>query len=487
MQFSELMRRSGLNVSAVGDAVVRNVQVDSRRCGEGSCFIAVRGAKMDGHEYIPAAVAAGASAVVVQDASAVPPGIPYAVADDARSAIGLMAQAVLDYPARKLICAGVTGTNGKTTVTYLLRHILEAAGHRPGLLGTIAYETGAHSLVASNTTPDAALLAEMTEEMVAGGKTHLVMEVSSHALDQHRTAGLDFSVAVFTNLTGDHLDYHGDMEAYLQAKAKLFEGLSSRATACLNCDDAHSRTLAERTSARVCWYGSNMAADVHVKVMHLGPQGSRFEVHADDHWIAMRTRMIGRHNIYNCLAAASAARALGVDWPVIASAIESFHPVAGRLQRVSGAENFSVFVDYAHTDDALRNVLSALRPLTEGKLIVVFGCGGDRDHSKRPRMARTAEELADVIVVTSDNPRSENPDSIIEDILVGFSDAGRKKARVQSDRRSAIEQAIRQANRGDVVLLAGKGHENYQIIGNQRLDFDDVKVAEEILCAGESA
>jgi len=431
-------------------------------------------------------MAAGTAAVVCQDASAVG-DFPCAVVEDSRAAVGPLAQAIRNWPVRKLTCLAVTGTNGKTTVTCMLREILRVAGYDPALLGTIRYETGRRCQDAGTTTPDAVSLAEMTEEMVAAGKTHLVMEVSSHALDQRRTAGLDFRVAVFTNLSGDHLDYHGAMENYLAAKRRLFESLGADAEAVLNRDDAWSDRFAAATTAKLRWYGLSPAADVQGRIDRIDEAGSTFELSCNGKTIQIATPMIGRHNVQNCLAAAAAALALEVDLPTIAKALGQLAVVPGRLQRINAAAGFQVFVDYAHTDDALRNVLSALRPVVAGRILVVFGCGGDRDQTKRPRMARVAEELADRIIVTSDNPRTERPQDIIEQILAGLSDAGRAKTDVQVDRRTAIEHAIEQARAGDAVLIAGKGHETYQIIGHRHRDFDDAKVAEQILRRREPA
>ena len=486
MRFSQLCSDAGLGVaSRRGDADVRAVVTDSRRAGAGGCFIAVRGPNTDGHQYIASAVAAGCTAVVCEDASAVPAEIACAVVADSRSAAGPMAQAALGWPCRKLIIAGVTGTNGKTTIIYLLRHILDLAGRKVAMLGTVSYETIANRTPARTTTPGAVELAGMMAEIVAAGGTHLVMEVSSHALDQRRTDGIDFDVAALTNLSGDHLDYHGSMENYFAAKRRLFEGLPADARVVLNRDEDCSEQMASATAATVVWYGLSAAADVSCRIDSIDITGGGFLLRTGGGEVHVQTSLIGRHNVYNCLAAAAAAEAMGVDIKTIAKALGQVRCVPGRLQRIKAETPFEVLVDYAHTDDALDKVLSALRPVTTGRLIVVFGCGGDRDRTKRPRMAGAAERWADAVIVTSDNPRSEEPTAIIEEIMTGFSSSARKKVRTEPNRRSAIASAIGSAGDGDVVLIAGKGHENYQVIGDERIHFDDVEIVEKIVAGSQ--
>ena len=482
MRFSELLVSAGLPACRRGgNTEVADVQIDSRRCRQGSCFVAVRGYRDDGHKYIPAAISAGAAAVVCEDASAAEQAGACAVVADTHGAAGPLAQAICDWPVRRLVCIGVTGTNGKTTVAHVIRSVLEAVGFQAALLSTILYETGLDSRPAVTTTPDPVSLARMAADMIAAGKTHLVMEVSSHALDQSRTAGLDFRLAVYTNLSGDHLDYHGDMESYLAAKVRLFERLGPQGDAILNRDDTYAEQFAAATPAKVTWYGLSAAADVRGRIEQIDSGGSRFVMVCDGREVPASTSMIGRHNVQNCLAAAAACRALGVELPAIVEALRGVESIPGRLQRIQIDAPYSVFVDYAHTDGALRNVLGSLKPIAGGRVIVVFGCGGDRDRSKRPRMAGVAEELADRIVITSDNPRTEDPQAIIDQIILGLGPAGRAKADVEPDRRAAIALAVAQAQSGDIVLIAGKGHETYQIIGEKRLEFDDAKVAEQIV------
>lgn len=482
MLFRELLLSANLPAARYGGEVdITAMASDSRRSSGGVCFVAVRGANDDGHKYIPQAIAAGCSAIVCEDASAVPAGVALAIVPNSRLAVAQLAQAIRGWPSRKLTGIAVTGTNGKSTTTCIIRDILAASGNRPALLGTIAYETGGRSIVANQTTPDPIALAGMTAEMVAAGMTHLVMETSSHALHQDRTAGLAFRVGVFTNLTGDHLDYHKTMEEYLAAKARLFQQLNGEDFAVINQDDPAGPGLAGQTQAKTIMYGLSPAADLRAKILNIDAHGTHFEMSLAGQKVDVHTPLIGRHNVYNCLAAAGACAALGVGLPQIADVLAAVRTVPGRLEPVHVEAPYRVFVDYAHTDDALVNVLGALRPVTRGKIILVFGCGGDRDRTKRPRMARVAQEMADKIFVTSDNPRTEQPQAILDEIKAGFSTDGLTKTTFEVDRRKAIEAAIEAASEGDIVLLAGKGHEKYQIIGNQRNHFDDVEVAAEAM------
>jgi len=482
MQLSDLLGLAGVAPRALtGQAEITSLTDDSRQVVPGACFLAVRGAEADGHAYIPQAAEAGAAAIICEDPAAVPADLACAVVDQMRHAVGPLGQAFHGWPARKLITVGVTGTNGKTTMTWVLKQMLEHAGLSPALLGTVVYQTGGQDRAAATTTPGPLALAAMMAEMIAAGRTHLVMEVSSHALDQDRIGGVDLQVGVMTNVTGDHLDYHGTQEAYLAAKLKLFERLLPSATAVINRDDATGDRFAEASNGQVIWYGLSGAADVSARIDAIDIHGARFSLAVGDESAEAVTPLIGRHNIYNCLAAIAAARALEVPLGQIVSALANVRNVPGRLQRVESGKPFDVFVDYAHTDDALANVLSALRPVTQGRLVVLFGCGGDRDRTKRPRMAKVAQDLADHVFVTSDNPRTEDPDAIISEIVAGFDRDGLARSVILPDRREAIAAAIGYALPDDVVLIAGKGHETYQIIGTQRLAFDDAAVAADVL------
>ena len=492
-------------VDAPADLVITQVTDDSRTVGPGACFVPVCGAQHDGARYVGDAVMRGAVAVVTDRPISVPgPAIRIRV-PDARRALARLAAVFTGFAdanwarrggegnASLFRVIGVTGTNGKSTVCFMAHAILRAAGAPTALLGTIQYDLVSRRLEAPMTTPPAIQLMSHLAEAVSAGATHAVMEVSSHALDQRRADGIRFDAGVFTNLTGDHLDYHKDFEAYRLAKRRLFDLLDRDATAVINVDDRNGESMVEACRGKVVRVGLNGGADVYARIRSITANGTDFDLMAEGRSMPVHLQLVGRHNVQNALAAAAAVRYLGgggADWPEIVAGLESVKLVRGRLERVGNGElPFTVLVDYAHTDDALQNVLSALRPLASGNLIVMFGCGGDRDRSKRPRMANVAERWADRIVVTSDNPRSERPDDIIEEILRGFSERARSKVIVQADRRRAIEEAIGCAGPGDVVLLAGKGHETYQQIGGQRIHFDDVEVATEVinrLCRGST-
>jgi UDP-N-acetylmuramoyl-L-alanyl-D-glutamate--2,6-diaminopimelate ligase len=384
---------------------------------------------------------------------------------------------------------GITGTNGKTTVAWLLRRILQTAGHRAALLGTVEYDLVGRRQAARLTTPASLELCRDLAAAREAGATYGVLEVSSHALDQRRTDGLRFTAAVFTNLSGDHLDYHGTPEAYLAAKRRLFEGLDGDAFAVVNRDDPASRSIVAASDAPVRTFGiDSPGLDVSARIQTVDLLGSAFLLKGRSFEVDVKSPLIGRHNVLNILAAAAVAEALGIAPETICEGVAQVSGVPGRLQRAepdpSRPGPFSVLVDYAHTDDAMRNVLEALRPLTRGRLICVFGCGGDRDRTKRPRMAAVVGRIADIAYVTSDNPRTEDPRRIIDGILPGFGSQPGCRVEVQVDRKSAVEAAISEARSGDTVLIAGKGHENYQLVGGKVLSFDDVEVARRCLETG---
>jgi UDP-N-acetylmuramoyl-L-alanyl-D-glutamate--2,6-diaminopimelate ligase len=373
---------------------------------------------------------------------------------------------------------GVTGTNGKTTTTYLLRHLLNQARLRCGLIGTVEVDDGKNHAEATMTTPGPIGVARLLATMRDNGCAACAMEVSSHALHQGRVAGIDFTAAAFTNLTRDHLDYHRTMKNYAAAKAILFEMLSEDAVAIVNADDPASARMTSKCRAKTVRFGFARSADYRARDVAMSSQGSHFILHTPDGRAEIQLKMIGRHNIANALtAAALAGETFGLSVHQIASGLKDAAGAPGRLQAVQCGQAFTVLVDYAHTDDALEKVLSSLRPLTRGKLRVLFGCGGDRDRTKRPLMAKAAQRLADVVYVTSDNPRTEQPDAIIEEIRAGFGRHSRKPVIVEVDRRAAIDRILQDADGEDIVLLAGKGHENYQIIGRTKRHFDDVEEA----------
>ncbi|MHC5162198.1 MAG: UDP-N-acetylmuramoyl-L-alanyl-D-glutamate--2,6-diaminopimelate ligase [Planctomycetota bacterium] len=451
---------------------------DSRQVQPGDVFVAVCGTQVDGHDYIDKALANGAGFVVTQRPAE---GADSIVVEDTAEALGLLAQASFGNPSSNLTNLAVTGTNGKTTVAYMVRSILEYTGAKCGLIGTIEYNTGTTVIPAPLTTPDAVTIAQAAQQMVANDANYMVVEASSHALSQKRLSGVSFTAAAFTNLTGDHLDYHKTEDDYLDAKTLLFTGLPPHGLAVLNAESDAAHTIAEiiEPAIRTLWYGIDRDVDLNAQVHRMDAVGSEFSIIFENYSEKVTTHLPGRHNILNCLAAAGLCLGAGVGLDDIAAGLSALETVPGRLQPVSSMaavrRGIKVFVDYAHTDDALKNVLNTLKPLCEGRLIVLFGCGGDRDKTKRPRMAAVAEELADVVVVTSDNPRTEDPDTIIADILTGI-----KKGQtpfVEPDRAKAIEIAVNQAQAGDIVLLAGKGHEDYQIIGTEKRHFSDFEEA----------
>jgi len=464
------------------------VCIDSRQIRRGDVFVAIKGAHQDGHRYIDQAIASGAGYVVCQErpAASAKAIVEFVVVPDSSRAAAALAQARYGHPGSRLVNLAVTGTNGKTTVTYLVRSCIEKAGHRCGLLGTVTYDTGRQAVAADLTTPDSLAIARLQKEMVEAGCTHMVMEASSHALSQGRCAGIGFAAAAFTNLTGDHLDYHQTLDNYLAAKARLFEDLSQDATAVLNANSPASRSIALKTRARPLWYGIDTEADLAAHIESMDTAGTVYRLRYGDQDVVLRSPLLGQYNVSNHLAAAGLCLAAGIDLQTIANGLAALTCVPGRLDRVQWDGPFSVLVDFAHTDDALQNVLTTLRPLCQGRLIVVFGCGGDRDKTKRPRMARVVEALADRMVVTSDNPRTEDPHLIIRDIVAGLANPQAEAVHVEPDRRTAIEWAIGRARSGDLVLIAGKGHEAYQILGKQKLPFSDKDVAQEILRRGKA-
>lgn len=464
---------------------VTGVTHDSRRAGPGMVFVALRGQKADGAAFAPQAIAAGAAAVVAETPPAQPVAVPWLVVRDARIAMALTAAEVYGHPSREMTVVGITGTNGKTTTAYLLGAMFEAAGVRCGLMGTVTYRIGDREIAATRTTPEAPDVQALMRDMAAAGCGACVMEVSSHALALHRVDGMHFSAGVFTNLTRDHLDFHEDMERYFAAKRQLFEMLPAGAPAIVNVDDPRGVSLSE-TVPRPVTYAINRQADVTPGPQVLTLTGTAFDIRLSQGIVHVESRLVGRPNVYNMLAAVAAAASLGVPIDAIERGIAQLPGVPGRFELASTAlDDITVIVDYAHTDDALRNLLETARPLAARRLITVFGCGGDRDRTKRPLMGMVAARLSDLVVVTSDNPRSEDPARIIDEIVRGIQ---QREADVVTivDRREAIEEAVRRAAQGDVVLIAGKGHEKYQEIAGRVAPFDDVAVAREALAARKS-
>ncbi|OHB60158.1 MAG: UDP-N-acetylmuramoyl-L-alanyl-D-glutamate--2,6-diaminopimelate ligase [Planctomycetes bacterium RBG_13_46_10] len=481
MTFNEL-------IELVSSADSPRICVDSRLVKDGDIFVAVKGTIYDGHDFIDRAITNGAKYIVCQNdkrrktEDRRQKNCEIISIEDSTEAVAILAQAKAGNPASNLTNLAVTGTNGKTTVAYLVRSCIRAAGQKCGLIGTVEYDTGSAVCEASMTTPDSLEIARIQKEMLKAGCEYMVIEASSHALSQNRLAGINFKAAAFTNLTGDHLDYHKTTEDYLDAKTKLFSCLSPDAIAVLNKQSTEAQYIAERTKAKILWYAIDEPADITAHIESMDINGTRFSI-LDSRFslrIEIKTPLLGWHNISNHLAAAGLCLAAGFNLEAVSAGLSSLQGVPGRLEKVDFAD-FSVLVDYAHTDDALKNVLTTLKPLCKGKLIVVFGCGGDRDRTKRPRMAKVVEELANIVIVTSDNPRTEKPEDIINEILSGFENPKTEKITVESDRRKAIELAIETAGKDDIVLIAGKGHENYQIIGTQKFHFSDKEVATDFL------
>jgi len=466
------------------DREVESIAYDSRRVQSDTLFVAIRGEKSDGHQFVDQAIEQGAS-VIVAEREIVSPRATCLVVDDSRGALADLSAAFYGMPARKLKMAAVTGTNGKTTTTFLIKHICEKAGVRCGLLGTVQYEIGDRILPAIRTTPEALDIQELLAQIVNAGGRAAAMEVSSHALAQERTRGIEWDVAVFTNLTQDHLDFHGTMENYFEAKAKLFLQLPSqskkkRASAVINIDDRYGEKLLDRIAGKspVITYGLGLHADFRASNYRTEFAGTSYQLDARGRSYLVRVPLIGRFNVANSMAALAAATALGVNLRDGVLSLARAPQVPGRLELVPAKRQFQIFVDYAHTDDALRNVLKTLRELRPRKLIVVFGCGGDRDRKKRPLMARVADELADHAIITSDNPRKENPDAIISEVEKGFRSTHYEKI---ADRTEAIRHAAAMARARDLVLIAGKGHEKYQEFADHTIPFDDIQVARRAL------
>jgi len=468
---------------------ITGIAFDSRQVKPGSIFFALRGVNADGARFVPQAIANGAIAVVAETPAPAGVTVPWVQVSHARAAMADAAAEFYRRPSEELALVGITGTNGKTTTSYVLASIFEAAGVKCGRIGTIGYTVGGREIDAARTTPEAPELERMLRDMVSDGCGACVMEVSSHALALRRADSLRFAAGIFTNLTRDHLDFHGDMESYFVAKRRLFEILPDGAVGVINLDDRRGADLVA-AARRPVTYAIDAAADVRPGPLSFSLDGLQFEVRTPRGTFRVASALVGRPNAYNILAAAAAAMALDLPFSAIEKGITQLEHVPGRFQVVSSpADDVRVIVDYAHTDDALKNLLETARPLATGRVITVFGCGGDRDRTKRPLMGAVAARLSDLVIVTSDNPRSEDPGRIIEEIQRGIvppaDRIGAKGAKATKstpsiaivDRREAIERGVREARAGDLVLIAGKGHEKYQVIGDRTLPFDDVEVA----------
>jgi len=484
MKLKDLLESvDAVEVSGPGNPDIEGIAYDSRLIRPGWLFIAVAGEQTDGADYIPDAVSKGAVAVVSENSRTLGTGVVHIQVPRARRALAQIANAYFGDLSRRMRVVGITGTNGKTTTSYMIRNILRDGGFLPGLLGTVAYEVGDHVLPATRTTPEAPDIHAMFQRMHEHGCDSVVMEVSSHALALERVHGIDFSISVFTNLTRDHLDYHQNMDAYFDAKARLFKARenSTGSSAVINIDDAWGARLAEEPeiNSEIITYGFDERAQVCASDASVDVHGTRFKVSTPWGNGKVHLQLLGRFNIHNALAAMAAGGLCNIDLLRMIKSLENMDAIPGRLELVSRRMGRRIFVDYAHTDDALRNVLSTLREICSGRLIIVFGCGGDRDRGKRAKMGQAASELADYSIITSDNPRKEEPGAIVGDIIQGFEDESRFE--VVLDRRQAIEQGIRMMARKDILLVAGKGHEDYQELDGIIIPFNDRNVIEELV------
>ncbi len=474
----------------VGNTAARitSIEHDSRKIAPNSLFVCFEGAHVDGHSFINQAADRGAVAIMTTRTDvAVPDGVSILIVPDMQSALSVLVPYFYDYPAKKMRVIGITGTNGKTTTTYMIRSVLINAGFNVGLIGTIQCMIGEEIFPIKNTTPNVIDLQHIFVSMLNRRVDIVVMEVSSHALDQNRIAGIEFDTAIFTNLTQDHLDYHGSPEAYRAAKAKLFElvsrpGDKTGKTAVINLDDDAAEFMLEHADCGKLTYGIRRNADLHAADVDVHREGMKFKIRGEFGSMNMNLHVTGQFNVYNVLAAVGACLAEKIEPSVIHHTLEHFKSVPGRFERIYADVPFTVIVDYAHTPDGVENVLNTARQITKKRVITVFGCGGDRDRTKRPIMGRLAAQLSDVVIATSDNPRSENPQSIIDEIEVGIKEAiGNKTYECIVDRRSAIFRAVMIAQAGDVIMILGKGHEDYQILKERTIHFDDREVARDAI------
>ncbi|MCC2679923.1 MAG: UDP-N-acetylmuramoylalanyl-D-glutamate--2,6-diaminopimelate ligase [Pseudobdellovibrio sp.] len=484
---------SGVRPEA-GDFLEREVTgicFDTRKVTQDSVFVAIKGSDNDGHNYLAQAASAGAIALVVENKSNVPADYPYLVVElgDTRAALDMLASRFYNYPSHELFCFGVTGTNGKTSITYILEHILAFHHKKAGVIGTVNHRAGEKVWTTQMTTPDPVTLQARLRDFVNEGAVAAAMEVSSHALEQSRVKSVNFNTVIFTNLTLDHLDYHKTMQNYFEAKQKLFTDMmwlthKSPKFAVINIDDSYGRRLKVAEDV-IAWTYGQRESDFQFKILNMNFSDTEIEVKTEVETIRALLPVTGRHTIYNIVASAVAAMSFGISLEQSLEAMRNFTGVPGRLQKVNSRSEKIVFVDYAHTPDALENVLNSIVQVRaesklQNKIFTVFGCGGDRDKSKRPLMAKIAAKLSDFVIVTSDNPRTENPEAIVNEVCAGFS-GGEKNFESIVDREQAIAKALQAAKPGDVVLIAGKGHEDYQIIGTEKRYFSDFDVAKKYL------
>ena len=476
------------------DIEVHKIQYDSRKIQQGDLFVAIKGTYADGHKFIDTAIANGAKAVVIDNDGVLPDsyfmhaGVVKIVVGDTRRALAIMSGNFFGHPAKKLKLIGVTGTNGKTTTTYLIKQLLESSPTlrgKVGMIGTIEYIVGDERMLATHTTPESLELNQLFVRMVEKQCTHVVMEVSSHSLQQNRVHGLEFSVAVFTNLTQDHLDYHGTMENYFSSKKILFDNLPASSFAVTNADDSWGLKIVQSTKGSVLTYGIAKNSDVRAANISMSIDSTHFMLEHQNDTTEINSQLVGKFNVQNILAACSVGIALGMPKPAIRNGVASLTAVPGRFERIVSTAGWWAIIDYAHTPDALEKCLTTIHdilpPSRSNKIITVFGAGGDRDKTKRPLMGKVVDALSDVIFVTSDNPRTEDPQTIIDNVRGGIE--RKDNVFADADRRSAITKALSMAQRGDVVLIAGKGHEDYQVIGTTKQHFSDREIVHEFIAA----
>ncbi len=478
MKLNTIIEKLGkVKVFGNSDITFCNIAFDSREVTTGCLFVATKGSSSDGHNYINQAIESGAVAVICEKESFIKEGVCFVVTENSRKALGVVSAELYGNPSEKMKVVGITGTNGKTTTVTMLYNLFTALGYECGLISTIENRVGKEKIHATHTTPDAVSINSLMDRMVHKGCEYCFMEVSSHSLDQHRVEGIKFCGAIFSNITHDHLDYHKEFKEYIRAKKRLFDNLPKNAFALTNADDKNGAVMVQNCKAAVYRYSCRSSADFNCKIVESGLEGMLLQIGGKELW----TRFIGKHNAYNLIAVYSTALLLNANEEEVLIHLSALESVAGRLEYIKGGDNLTAIVDYAHTPDALQNVLKTLSSAAgEAEIVTVFGCGGDRDKTKRPEMAQVAATYSHKIVVTSDNPRTENPEAIIEDIKKGFERKDLINTLFITDRAQAIKAAITTAKPGSLILVAGKGHETYQEIMGVRSHFDDKEIIEEI-------
>ncbi len=489
MKLQKLISKLGsFTISGRKDIGINGIATDSNNIKRGFVFICIKGTKADGHNFVNDAISRGAAALIVEKDVEVLEDITIIKVPDTKEILPVIADTFYNYPSNRMNVIGVTGTNGKTTTAYFIGQILRKAGHKIGIIGTISYQIGERIIPAVNTTPDSLQLRILLSQMLEAGIETVIMEVSSHAIDQKRIAGIEFDTCIFTNLTPEHLDYHETFEKYQDTKLKLFEQMGKNSKkntakkAIINIDSPISRRFLDVCHVDIITYGLNTNAFVYATDIRSTLSGSCFKLHIPtDKSIEVKINLAGRYNIYNALAGISAVLAFGLSLSEIKSGLKSLKSVPGRFEKVNANADFHIIVDYAHTPDGMKQVLSTARALTDNKIITVFGCGGDRDRLKRPQMGSIASELSDYTIITSDNPRTEDPMKIIGEIVKGIKNTDGNAIRIMPDRKSAIQRAMELAKENDLVMILGKGHETYQVLKDTVVPFDDRQIVKEIL------